>query len=229
MIPKTIPKKLNKQKFIFAINLTVILLIFLIILIALSRILNINIDVVTEQIKSAGIFGPIFFILLMALAIVISPIPSLPLTVSSGVIWGPILGTTYSVIGAIIGASISFLIARRFGRKFIHKLLGDYAIFCDQCTKKSLFFIILISRIFPFFQFDVISYGAGLTAISFWKFVIASIMGMIPTTYLFVRFGLAVAINSWISITLSAVLIISIFIVPRLFEKRFKKYIGGGA
>jgi len=71
-----------------------------------------DMDYVKEKISSYGMVAPVIYIIIMAIAIIISPIPSLPLDVVAGIIWGPLLATVYSVIGGLIGAMISFYIAR---------------------------------------------------------------------------------------------------------------------
>src|SRR3990167_7788171 len=72
-------------------------------------------DRVAVWLREAGPFGPILFIGLMATAVVISPIPSLPLDLAAGATFGVFFGTTYAVIGAEIGAIGSFLIGRSLG------------------------------------------------------------------------------------------------------------------
>jgi len=52
-----------------------------------------------NMLNSAGKFAPLLFICIMALAVVISPIPSLPLDIAAGAAFGPLLGTLYSVAG----------------------------------------------------------------------------------------------------------------------------------
>ncbi|MBA3966433.1 MAG: hypothetical protein H0X47_11770 [Nitrospirales bacterium] len=61
--------------------------------------------------------APVVFMGLMALAVVIGPIPSLPLDIAAGAAFGPLLGATYAVIGAEIGAITSFFIGRALGRE----------------------------------------------------------------------------------------------------------------
>lgn len=72
---------------------------------------------------TAGPAAPLLYMLVMALAVVISPIPSLPLDIAAGAFFGPLLGTPYSVVGALAGAVASFLIARWLGRDVLSRLL----------------------------------------------------------------------------------------------------------
>ncbi|HEX9758438.1 MAG TPA: hypothetical protein VGB26_11685 [Nitrospiria bacterium] len=60
-------------------------------------------DRIINFLEFLGPFAPVVFTLLMAVAVVISPIPSLPLDFAAGVFFGPFLGTLYAVSGAELG------------------------------------------------------------------------------------------------------------------------------
>jgi len=211
-------KNNNAVKYQLSFILIVILLgLFLSTKIDFSEIANI--DYLQQTILAYGPMGPIIFIMLMASAIIISPIPSLPLAAAAGIVWGPVLATFYAVIGAEIGAIVAFLIARHLGRKGIEKMFKKDIAFCDKCNDKSLFWIILVARLFPFFQFDIISYGAGLTNMKLKSFAIATFIGMIPMTYVFASFGRNILIGNTLSIVFSIGLIIGMFAVPMIIKK----------
>ncbi len=178
-----------------------------------------NIEHLRSAILSFGALSPLAYILIMAAAIVISPIPSMPLAAASGMIWGPYLGTLYSLIGAEIGATISFLIARKLGRPVIERILHMDIGFCDKCTEKKIGWIIFFSRLIPFFQFDIVSYGAGLTKVRLRNFALATFFGMIPMTFIFAFFGKVLFIGNVLSIAVSLILITAIFIVPVLIRR----------
>lgn len=197
-----------------------LILAFFILSILFTKNFNLfDIESIKIQIGSYGILSPIIFIILMALAIVISPIPSMPLDAVAGVLFGPVLGTAYAVIGGTIGASISFLIARFLGRKFIERIIKRHIDFCDACTDRYIVYFIFFSRLFPIFQFDIISYGAGITSIPLKKFVVATFFGMIPVTFLFVSYGDVIFFGDLFSVAFSTLLIVAIFVVPVLIKK----------
>ena len=89
---------------------------------------------VAAWLQSLGPWGPLILIVSMATAVIIPPIPSLPLDLASGAAFGPLLGTTYAVIGAAVGAMVSFSIGRALGREGISRLLRVDAVFCEKCS-----------------------------------------------------------------------------------------------
>jgi uncharacterized membrane protein YdjX (TVP38/TMEM64 family) len=102
---------------------------------------------IQSWVEGAGPFGPLLFMASMALAVVFSPIPSLPLDILAGQMFGPILGTLYAVTGALLGAVISFLIARLLGRELIARFLGGHINFCRHCSDRLLTKIVFVSRL----------------------------------------------------------------------------------
>ena len=117
-----------------------------------------------------GSMAPLLFVLLMATAVVLSPLPSLPLTLAAGAFFGPFEGGFYSILGGVLGSSLAFLIARLVGRQLLERVLTGYIQFCVHCSDKLLTRVVLVSRLLPFVSFDIVSYGAGLTAMSLRRF-----------------------------------------------------------
>ncbi|MEO7246199.1 MAG: VTT domain-containing protein [Rubrivivax sp.] len=49
--------------------------------------------------------------------------------------------------------------------------------------------IVFFSRLLPFLSFDLVSYAAGLTVLEFWRFAVATLAGIAPTSFLLAHFG----------------------------------------
>jgi uncharacterized membrane protein YdjX (TVP38/TMEM64 family) len=177
-------------------------------------------DNIQSRLESAGVFAPLLYILVMALAVVISPIPSLPLDIAAGAFFGTFMGTVYSVIGALIGAVISFAIARFLGREFIEKFLGGHVNFCPTCSDKVLTKIVFISRLIPVVSFDIVSYGAGLTKMSIKKFSLATFIGMIPLTFLYNYSGSVLVFGKGLTFVLGIVMVALFFLIPKWMENK---------
>ena len=84
------------------------------------------------------------------------------------------------------GAALCFFISRVYGRgvaeKFVTgKGLDEVDVFFEKYGKNA----ILVARLLPFVPFDPISYAAGLTAMSFRDFFIATGLGQLPATVVY--------------------------------------------
>ncbi len=181
-------------------------------------------DHIQEWLAESGGYAPLLYIMIMAAAVVFTPIPSLPLDIAAGAYFGPVLGTVYSVVGALGGAVISFLIARYLGREFIERILGGHVNFCPSCSDKLLTKIVFFSRLLPIVSFDVISYGAGLTKMSLRKFALATGLGMIPLTFLYNYSGSVLVFGTGVTVVLGLLMVALFFLVPKWLEgKDFMK------
>ncbi len=172
-------------------------------------------EALKQWLDNAGLLAPLLYMAIMAAAIVISPIPSLPLDIMAGAYFGPWLATLYSAIGALIGAVISFLIARFFGRALVERFIKFDNTFWDDCSESILLKIVFVSRLIPFISFDVISYGAGLTRMSLWKFSVATFFGMLPMTFLFAYYGSIFKINSTLTYVLGIIMVTAFLLLPK--------------
>jgi uncharacterized membrane protein YdjX (TVP38/TMEM64 family) len=175
---------------------------------------------IAELLNTAGpIRAPLLLMGLMALAVVVSPIPSLPLDVAAGLAFGPWLGTLYAATGALVGALIAFGLGRLLGREFVERVAGGHISFCAHCSNRLLVGFVLVARLFPLFSFDVISYGAGLTKMSPLWFAGATFLGMLPPTFALVAFGSAISLQSPITWLLAAGLVAVFLLLPRWIEQ----------
>jgi uncharacterized membrane protein YdjX (TVP38/TMEM64 family) len=176
-------------------------------------------EAIGSWLSGAGPMAPLIYILVMALSIVISPIPSIPLDMAAGAFFGPVPATFYSAIGALIGADISFLIARYLGRGFVERFIKVEKAICLWCSDSVLVKIVFVSRLIPFISFDVVSYGAGLTRMSLWKFSLATFLGMLPMTYLFASSGSFMVTNRGLAYALGALMVVMFLLLPKVLEK----------
>lgn len=140
-------------------------------------------------IEERGLFGPLLLMLVMVLAVIVGPIPTIPITMTAGLVWGVWMGTLYAAAGALVGALLAFWIARKAGRKLIARMIGGHVTYCRDCSDTMLFGVVLGARLIPIVSFAFVSYGAGLTAMSARAFAIATLIGMVPMTIVYTGFG----------------------------------------
>ena len=168
------------------------------------------------SLQELGWIGPMALMGLMTLAVVISPIPSLPIDLAAGAAYGPLWGSVYVLVGAEIGAIISFLIGRVLGQHLVGTWIDRGQVFCEWCSDHHLMGFVVLARLLPVFSFDIVSYGAGLTRMSLRAFALATLVGMIPPTVAFTYFGSAVVSIEWPVILLSLLLIALLLLLPKM-------------
>lgn len=179
----------NKKHLIFLlITIILILLFYWLNTSGLREVLG-NVSSLKAQIEALGLLGPIVVIVTLMIAIVISPLPSAPIALASGAIYGHIWGTIYVLIGSTLGAVIAFLLARLLGYDILKRWLGGKLAQSWVGSQNTLMGIVFFSRLMPFISFDIVSYAAGLTALTFGRFVIATVAGITPASFILAHFG----------------------------------------
>lgn len=171
-----------------------------------------------DTVRSTGALGPLVIASLMVLAVVIGPIPTVPITVSAGAVYGPWFGFALATSSALVGALLSFWIARYAARDLIRRLVGGHTLECPQCSDRMLFGMVLGARLIPVVSFAAVSYGAGLTAMSARAFLIATAIGMVPMTALYVVVGSTLTVNPYWAALGGLLLVALMFGLPKLIE-----------
>ncbi len=174
---------------------------------------------ISSLLEELGVAGPFALMGLMTLAVVVSPIPSLPLDLAAGAVYGPFWGAVYVLLGAECGAILSFLIGRALGREFLNRWLKQDISFCEHCSDHHLFGLMIVARLVPIFSFDIVSYGAGLTRMSLKTFALATFVGMIPPTFALTYLGSAVMTVQWPVILAGGMLVVFFLVLPTWIVK----------
>jgi uncharacterized membrane protein YdjX (TVP38/TMEM64 family) len=143
-----------------------------------------------QWIKGLGPAGGFIFGLVYVVATVLF-FPALPLTLGAGLIYGVAVGTLIVSPASVLGASLAFLVARYFARDWVTRRLKKYkyASAMDRAIEKNGFKVVLLLRLQPVLPFNMLNYALGLTNIGLRDYVIASWIGMLPATILYVYLG----------------------------------------
>jgi uncharacterized membrane protein YdjX (TVP38/TMEM64 family) len=139
-----------------------------------------------EWIKSFGPWGVLLYIGVYAIATVLF-VPGWILTVGAGVAFGLFWGT----FTALIGATFAFLIARYVARGAVSKRFGKNKKFeaIDDAIGQQGWKMVGLLRLSPLIPFNLSNYLYGLTAIAFVPYFLATLIGMLPGTLLYVYLG----------------------------------------
>ena len=167
-----------------------------------------------QSIQSWGWLGVLAYIGILILSVVISPIPSAPLAIAAGMVWGPIWAGIYSVIGGFLGGLLAYFIGYTLGRSAVRALTGKLIYFSKDRGEIYLGWVIFITRLLPILSFDLISYGAGITGLSLSIYVTATLLGMIPSTFLLTFLGSTFTVGLPLGIVFSLLFLILLIGLP---------------
>jgi uncharacterized membrane protein YdjX (TVP38/TMEM64 family) len=156
---------------------------------------------VREWIKGFDpLLAPLIYIGVYILGTVLL-VPGTLLSFGGAILFGAYMGTLYTWIGATIGATLAFLLAKFLGRDFVDQLLAGRFQDFERRLEKHGFTSLLILRLLPWFPFNGINFGSGLTRIRLRDYVLATAIGILPGTFvyqfLFATLGEKVLSNEW--------------------------------
>lgn len=167
-----------------------------------------------ESIKNLGSLGILAYIGFLIVAIVIGPIPSTPATVAAGAVWGPLPAALYGVVGLCLGSIAAYLIGRTLGRSAVQALMGKSIYFSKHRGEVYLGWIVFVTHLLPVMPYDLVSYGAGISGLSFPIFAVANLFGLIPNTLLLTHMGSALTIGFPIAVALAIVFLAMLVVLP---------------
>lgn len=143
-----------------------------------------------EWIDSLGIWGYFAFTLVYIVASILL-LSGAILTLGSGAIYGVIKGTILVIVASNLAAIAAFLAGRYLARGWVSKLIDKQPRFkaIDEAVAQEGWKIVGLTRLSPLFPFVFLNYAFGLTQISLKDYILASSIGMLPGTIMFVYIG----------------------------------------
>ena len=148
-----------------------------------------SLDSLQTTVANAGSSGPVLYIMIIALSVVVSQIPGAPLAVMAGSLWSPLAAGAYTVVGGFTGALIAYGLGWHVGEPLVKALTGRTLQFDHEQSETALGLLIFVTRLLPVVSFDLVSYGAGMARLSLPMYAGATLFGMVPSTFLLTYMG----------------------------------------
>jgi len=192
-------------------------------------------DLVQEKVATLGPWGPVVFGVVYFVAALLF-VPGSALTLAAGAIFGLAWGFATVSVSSTLAAAASFLIARYLAREKVRRMAESNRTFgaIDTAIAQGGWKIIALLRLSPAVPFSLGNYLYGLTPVRFWPHILASWVGMMPGTFLYVYLGFAgktaaaggTGKNPWqyvlLGVGLLATIVVTVY-VTRLARKALKE------
>ncbi len=149
-----------------------------------------QLELALEKIAELGIWGPVLFILIYIVATVFL-IPGSVLTLGAGAVFGVVKGSMVCSLAATLGATAAFLVGRYLARDWVARKISGNERFAsiDKAVADEGWKIVGLTRLSPAFPFTILNYAFGLTRVSLRDYFLASWIGMMPGTVMYVYLG----------------------------------------
>lgn len=161
---------------------------------------------IVAQIRAWGPWAALGSIILMVMHSFL-PFPSEIITLANGMVFGPFWGSIITWVGAMLGAISTFGLVRLLGRPFVYRMLSERQLnrLSDWSSRQGGI-ALLIGRLIPVVAFNLLNYAAAMTHISWWTYIWATGLGILPMTLLLNVFGasvLSMTTSKWIWLLLA--------------------------
>jgi uncharacterized membrane protein YdjX (TVP38/TMEM64 family) len=141
-------------------------------------------DQLMVWIQDWGQWAPVVTISLHVLQVLTAPIPGTAIDAVNGLLFGPWLGTLYSMTGLIIGSTIVMALSRRFGRPLVERFVDSKSVErIDRLVEKRGSLVIFLIFLLPFLPDDAVCFLAGLTPIPLLELVLLAMIGRFPGVF----------------------------------------------
>lgn len=185
---------------------------------------------IERWVSTFGVFGPIVIIAGMVLQMFLFVIPNVLLMMIAIVSYGPLWGGVISFCGVFAASSLGYYIGTKLSRVTLQKFVSN-----SNQRKISEYIhdygvgAIMITRMCSFSN-DALSFVAGMLKMDYKKYIMSTLIGILPLIVTLAIFGLSEKIE-WALIWIAAaslVLLAVYIILDRRKKKRIKKHHLGG-
>lgn len=152
---------------------------------------SINLETIRQHLKNFGIWTPLIFIIFYTLSIIF--IPSTPLMIIAGILFGFKYGFIYTVIGGFTSSVIVFNLSRKLGKEWVESILEHkYLKYINEYNKRlerGAVWDLIILRITPIMPLNALNILMGVSRIKTEEYIIGTIIGLVPGNIVVVYFG----------------------------------------
>ena len=143
---------------------------------------------VARVVEQGGLAAPLVYVALYTVLTVLF-FPGALITAAGGALFGPVLATALTVVGATLGATAAFAIGRRLGREQVERIAGPRTAAVDGWLERRGFLAVLYLRLLPLVPFNALNYAAGVTGVGRRDYVLATALGIVPGAFAYAALG----------------------------------------
>jgi uncharacterized membrane protein YdjX (TVP38/TMEM64 family) len=170
-----------------------------------------------------GAYGPLLFIGLQILQVVVFVIPGEITQLAGGYLFGFWFGLFYSLAGITLGSMFNFSVARVVGKPLILRIFGTERVerFVELMESTRAKWVLFFLFLLPSFPKDVLCYVVGLTRYRFPYFFLVSTLGRLPGLVIATYLGDAASLHAWKEASIALAIGVLLFVLGMRARNRF--------
>lgn len=180
---------------------------------------------IKEWVLSFGAFSPVVYLLIVVGQVMLNPIPAGPVTLAGALIFGVWQGLALSMAGSVVGSVLVFAAVRRWGKPLVSRIVDEetYAKYAGKLGEGGwwFFFIMLL----PVMPDDAVCALAGLSAMSFGRYVSFMVVGRLPgatLTALLASDAITGSAAAWVTVGIFFVALLALGVI---YRKRLESWV----
>lgn len=149
---------------------------------------GVDVALLQAQLAALGFWAPLLYVLAYIIA-TLCLLPSTPLNLSGGALFGVWQGTLWTTLGAMLAAAIAFALSRSLARQWLQqKFHGKWQSLDHELARDGGFYIFAV-RLLPLLPYGLVNFAAGLTRLSWRGYLVGTLLGTVPGIFPFVLLG----------------------------------------
>jgi uncharacterized membrane protein YdjX (TVP38/TMEM64 family) len=184
-------------------------------------------DAIRAWIGERGVLGPLAYIGMQVLQVVIFVIPGELVQIAGGYAFGFALGSLYTLVGIALGSLVNFYAGRLLGRPFVESLFARERIEeIERVTgsgKGAAGFFLLF--VIPGIPKDVLCYVAGVSKLGFPAFLAVSMAGRLPGILGSAFMGSAAYSGAYRGAIVVLAIAAALFALGLIFKERIQDFV----
>lgn len=156
---------------------------------------------ISNVVDESGIFGPLLFILMQILQIVVAFLPGEPIEIIGGVLFGTVGGLIACLIGVFLGTTLVFFLVKKMGKPLVdvfvsEEKMSNIKLFNDE---KKLELMTLLLFAIPGTPKDILTYIVPLTKIKPSRYFAIATFARIPSIVTSTLVGANISDGNWVA------------------------------
>jgi phospholipase D1/2 len=121
--------------------------------------------------------------LIILVAYVVGSLMLVPITVliiATAVVFGPFLGSAYSLAGCLLGAGVTYAVGYFLGKDFVRQITGAKWARVERKIGQTGILAVAVIRLLPVAPFTVVNVISGAFQVPLWQYALGSLLGLVP-------------------------------------------------